>query len=130
MECDTVTTWVDTSPAAGVRSERPGCCRAHRVAISWKATRHVRFCFRRGPPKRNALARPDLCAGTPAWHAGCCGRAGSTGGERLHHLGGSLRRPLFEQFTKETGIQVRWIRQSSSVILARVIAEKDNPQAT
>lgn len=92
--------------------------------------RHARFCFRRGPPKMNALARPDLCAGTPAWHAGCCGRAGNTGGERLHHLGGSLRRPLFEQFTKETGIQVRWIRQSSGVILARVIAEKGNPQAT
>ncbi len=37
--------------------------------------------------------------------------------------------PLFEQFTKETGIQVRWIRQSSGTILAKVIAEKENPQA-
>ncbi len=37
--------------------------------------------------------------------------------------------PIFEQFTKETGIQVKWIRQSSGQILAKVIAEKANPQA-
>lgn len=37
--------------------------------------------------------------------------------------------PIFDQFTKETGIQVKWIRQSSGQILAKVIAEKANPQA-
>jgi len=37
--------------------------------------------------------------------------------------------PLFEQFTRETGIQVKWIRQSSGQILAKVLAEKANPQA-
>ncbi len=37
--------------------------------------------------------------------------------------------PIFDQFTKETGIQVKWIRQSSGQILAKIIAEKANPQA-
>jgi len=37
--------------------------------------------------------------------------------------------PIFDQFTRETGIQVKWIRQSSGQILAKVIAEKANPQA-
>ncbi len=37
--------------------------------------------------------------------------------------------PIFEQFTKETGIQVKWIRQSSGQILAKIIAERANPQA-
>ncbi len=37
--------------------------------------------------------------------------------------------PLFGQFTKETGIHVKWIRQSSGQILAKVLAEKANPQA-
>ncbi len=37
--------------------------------------------------------------------------------------------PLFAQFTKETGIRVKWIRQSSGQILAKVLAEKANPQA-
>ncbi len=37
--------------------------------------------------------------------------------------------PLFEQFTKETGIRIKWIRQSSGQILAKVLAEKANPQA-
>ncbi len=41
----------------------------------------------------------------------------------------SYAAPIFEQFTKETGIQVRFIRQSSGQILAKVIAEKANPQA-
>jgi iron(III) transport system substrate-binding protein len=37
--------------------------------------------------------------------------------------------PLFEQFTRETNIRTKWIRQSSGQILAKVLAEKANPQA-
>jgi len=36
--------------------------------------------------------------------------------------------PVFEAFTKETGIKVNFIRLSSGEALARIIAEKKNPQ--
>lgn len=36
--------------------------------------------------------------------------------------------PVFEAFTKETGVKVNFIRLSSGEALARVIAEKNNPQ--
>lgn len=36
--------------------------------------------------------------------------------------------PVFEAFTKETGIKVNFIRLSSGEALARIIAEKNNPQ--
>src|SRR5205814_6657181 len=37
-------------------------------------------------------------------------------------------RPMFEEFEKATGIKVNFIRFSSGEALARVIAEKNNPQ--
>jgi iron(III) transport system substrate-binding protein len=37
-------------------------------------------------------------------------------------------RPMFEEFTKATGIKVNFIRFSSGEALARVIAEKNNPR--
>ncbi|MGB6606644.1 MAG: ABC transporter substrate-binding protein, partial [Atribacterota bacterium] len=37
-------------------------------------------------------------------------------------------RPMFEEFEKATGIHVNFIRFSSGEALARVIAEKSNPQ--
>ncbi len=37
-------------------------------------------------------------------------------------------RPMFEEFEKATGIKVNFVRFSSGEALARVIAEKDNPQ--
>lgn len=36
--------------------------------------------------------------------------------------------PCFEQFTKDTGIKVNFVRLSSGEALSRLIAEKDNPQ--
>jgi iron(III) transport system substrate-binding protein len=36
--------------------------------------------------------------------------------------------PVFEAFTKETGVKVNFIRLSSGEALARIIAEKSNPQ--
>ncbi len=36
--------------------------------------------------------------------------------------------PVFEAFTKDTGVKVNFIRLSSGEALARVIAEKNNPQ--
>jgi len=41
-----------------------------------------------------------------------------------------LARALFEQFTKETGIQVNWVRLSGGEALARIEAESANPQAS
>ena len=35
---------------------------------------------------------------------------------------------IFTAFTKETGVKVNFLRFSSGEALARVIAEKDNPQ--
>src|SRR2546426_4999510 len=37
-------------------------------------------------------------------------------------------RPMFEEFEKATGIKVNFVRFSSGEALARVIAEKNNPQ--
>src|SRR5882672_9339340 len=37
-------------------------------------------------------------------------------------------RPMFEEFEKATGIKVNFVRFSSGEALARVIAEKGNPQ--
>ena len=37
-------------------------------------------------------------------------------------------RPMFEEFEKATGIHVNFVRFSSGEALARVIAEKNNPQ--
>jgi iron(III) transport system substrate-binding protein len=37
-------------------------------------------------------------------------------------------RPMFEEFTKATGIKVNFVRFSSGEALARVIAEKNNPR--
>jgi len=42
----------------------------------------------------------------------------------------NLARNLFADFTKETGIQVTYIREGSGVFLARMEAEKANPQAS
>jgi len=41
-----------------------------------------------------------------------------------------LAKGLFDQFTKETGIQVNWVRLSGGEALARMEAEKANPQAS
>jgi len=41
-----------------------------------------------------------------------------------------LAKALFDQFTKETGIQVNWVRLSGGEALARMEAEKANPQAS
>src|SRR6058998_2343911 len=37
-------------------------------------------------------------------------------------------RPMFDEFEKTTGIKVNFVRFSSGEALARVIAEKNNPQ--
>src|SRR5215510_2352926 len=37
-------------------------------------------------------------------------------------------RPMFEEFEKATGIKVNFVRFSSGEALARVVAEKNNPQ--
>ena len=37
-------------------------------------------------------------------------------------------RPMFEEFEKATGIKVNFVRFSSGEALARVMAEKNNPQ--
>src|SRR5437879_5626470 len=37
-------------------------------------------------------------------------------------------RPMFEEFEKSTGIKVNFVRFSSGEALARVVAEKNNPQ--
>src|SRR6187549_4188830 len=37
-------------------------------------------------------------------------------------------RPMFQEFEKQTGIKVNFLRFSSGEALARVIAEKNNPQ--
>src|SRR6476619_6134828 len=37
-------------------------------------------------------------------------------------------RPMFEEFEKATGIKVNFVRFSSGEALARIIAEKNNPQ--
>ena len=42
----------------------------------------------------------------------------------------ALAKSLFEQFTKETGIAVNWVRLSGGEALARMEAEKANPQAS
>jgi len=42
----------------------------------------------------------------------------------------TLAKPLFEQFEKETGIKVNWVRLSGGEALARMEAEKANPQAS
>jgi iron(III) transport system substrate-binding protein len=42
----------------------------------------------------------------------------------------ALAKLLFEQFTRETGIQVSWIRLSGGEALARIEAESANPQAS
>lgn len=41
-----------------------------------------------------------------------------------------LAKALFEQFEKETGIVVEWVRLSSGEAVARIEAEKANPQAS
>lgn len=41
-----------------------------------------------------------------------------------------LARVLFAEFEKETGIKVNWIRLSTGEVLARLEAEKNNPQAS
>jgi len=42
----------------------------------------------------------------------------------------TLAKALFDQFTKETGIAVNWVRLSGGEALARMEAEKANPQAS
>ena len=42
----------------------------------------------------------------------------------------TLAKALFEQFTKETGIAVNWVRLSGGEALARMEAESANPQAS
>jgi len=42
----------------------------------------------------------------------------------------TLAKALFEQFTKETGVAVNWVRLSGGEALARMEAEKANPQAS
>ena len=42
----------------------------------------------------------------------------------------TLAKALFDQFTKETGITVNWVRLSGGEALARMEAEKANPQAS
>ena len=41
-----------------------------------------------------------------------------------------MAKELFDQFIKETGIQVNWVRLSGGEALARMEAEKANPQAS
>ncbi|MCX7654336.1 MAG: ABC transporter substrate-binding protein [Fervidobacterium sp.] len=41
-----------------------------------------------------------------------------------------LARVLFAEFEKETGIKVNWVRLSTGEVLARLEAEKNNPQAS
>lgn len=41
----------------------------------------------------------------------------------------SFSTPLFNEFTKQTGIEIQFVRQSAGELLARLRAEKDNPQA-
>lgn len=36
--------------------------------------------------------------------------------------------PIFEEFTEATGIKINFVRQSSGEVLARIIAEKNNPR--
>lgn len=40
----------------------------------------------------------------------------------------SFAAPMFEEFTRTTGIEVQFVRHSSGEVLARLIAEKENPQ--
>jgi len=42
----------------------------------------------------------------------------------------TLAKALFDQFTRETGIAVNWVRLSGGEALARMEAEKANPQAS
>jgi len=42
----------------------------------------------------------------------------------------TLAKALFDQFTRETGITVNWVRLSGGEALARMEAEKANPQAS
>ena len=42
----------------------------------------------------------------------------------------TLAKALFDQFTKETGITVNWVRLSGGEAIARMEAEKANPQAS
>ena len=41
-----------------------------------------------------------------------------------------LAQALFDQFTRETGITVNWVRGSGGEILTRLEAESANPQAS
>ncbi len=41
-----------------------------------------------------------------------------------------LARKVFNAFTEETGIQVDWVRLSTGECVARMEAEKENPQAS
>lgn len=41
-----------------------------------------------------------------------------------------LAREVFNAFTEETGIQVDWVRLSTGEAVARIEAERDNPQAS
>lgn len=38
--------------------------------------------------------------------------------------------PFFEEFTKETGIKINFVRHSAGEVLARLIAEKNNPRVS
>jgi iron(III) transport system substrate-binding protein len=42
----------------------------------------------------------------------------------------TIAKPLFELFEKETGIKVNWVRLSGGEAVARIEAEKANPQAS
>ena len=42
----------------------------------------------------------------------------------------TLAKPLFDQFTRETGIAISFVRLSGGEALARMEAEKENPQAS
>ncbi|HOS52689.1 MAG TPA: extracellular solute-binding protein, partial [Fervidobacterium sp.] len=41
-----------------------------------------------------------------------------------------LAKALFDEFQKETGIKVNWVRLSTGEVITRLEAEKNNPQAS
>lgn len=41
----------------------------------------------------------------------------------------SFSTPIFNEFTRKTGIEIQFLRQSAGELLARLRAERDNPQA-
>jgi iron(III) transport system substrate-binding protein len=67
--------------------------------------------------------------GTAIALSGCRGNK-AAGVTAYTTLDEELARKLFKAFTKETGIHIDWIRLSTGECVARLEAEKNNPQAS